>query len=42
MTTRVAMSGAGNMGQQIMAAIEAADDLELIGALDGLGQRSQH
>ncbi|MXX31204.1 MAG: 4-hydroxy-tetrahydrodipicolinate reductase [Chloroflexi bacterium] len=33
---RVVMSGAGNMGGQIMAAIESADDLELIGALDGL------
>ena len=33
---RVVMSGAGNMGRQIMTAIEAADDLELIGALDGL------
>ena len=30
------MSGAGNMGRQIMAAVEAADDLELVGALDGL------
>ena len=36
MTTRVAMSGAGNMGRQIMAAIEAAPDLELVGALDAL------
>lgn len=35
-TIRVVMSGAGNMGQQIMAAVEAADDLELVGALDGL------
>jgi len=33
---RVVMSGAGNMGRQIMAALEAADDLELVGALDGL------
>ena len=33
---RVAMSGAGNMGGQIMAALEAADDLELVGSLDGL------
>ena len=33
---RVVMSGAGNMGRQIMTAIEAADDLELVGALDGL------
>ena len=33
---RIVMSGAGNMGQQIMAAVEAADDLELVGALDGL------
>lgn len=33
---RVVMSGAGNMGHQIMAAIESADDLELVGALDGL------
>ena len=32
----VVMSGAGNMGRQIMTAIEAADDLELVGALDGL------
>ncbi len=30
------MSGAGNMGRQIMAAVEATDDLELVGALDGL------
>ena len=36
MTTRIVMSGAGNMGRQIMAAIDAADDLELVGALDGL------
>lgn len=36
MTIRVVMSGAGNMGRQIMAAIDAADDLELVGALDGL------
>ena len=41
MTTRVAMSGAGNMGSQIMAAIEAADDLELVGALDGLAAESE-
>ena len=34
--TRIVMSGAGNMGRQIMAAVEAADDLELVGALDGL------
>ncbi len=33
---RIVMSGAGNMGRQIMAAVEAADDLELVGALDGL------
>ena len=33
---RVAMSGAGNMGGQIMAALEAAGDLELVGSLDGL------
>ena len=33
---RVVMSGAGNMGRQIMTAIESAEDLELIGALDGL------
>ncbi len=33
---RIVMSGAGNMGRQIMAAIEAASDLELVGALDGL------
>lgn len=33
---RVVMSGAGNMGRQIMTAIESADDLELVGALDGL------
>ena len=38
---RVVMSGAGNMGRQIMSAVEAADDLELVGALDGLsGQHS--
>ena len=36
MAARVVMSGAGNMGRQIMAALEAAADLELIGALDGL------
>ena len=41
MTTRVAMSGAGNMGRQIMAAIEATDDLELVGALDGLAAESE-
>ena len=33
---RVVMSGAGNMGRQIMAAVESADDLKLVGALDGL------
>ena len=33
---RVVMSGAGNMGRQIMTAIVEADDLELVGALDGL------
>ena len=37
---RIAMSGAGNMGAQIMGALEAADDLELVGALDGLGTES--
>ncbi len=37
---RVVMSGAGNMGRQIMTAIEAADDLELVGALDGLSSES--
>ena len=37
---RVVMSGAGNMGRQIMTAIESADDLELIGALDGLSNES--
>ncbi len=37
---RVVMSGAGNMGRQIMTAVESADDLELIGALDGLSQDS--
>ena len=37
---RIVMSGAGNMGRQIMTAIEAADDLELIGALDGLSSES--
>ena len=37
----VVMSGAGNMGQQIMAALDAADDLELIGALDGLATSDQ-
>lgn len=36
MTTQVAMSGAGNMGRQIMAALDAAADLQLVGALDGL------
>lgn len=41
MTTRVAMSGAGNMGRQIMATIDAADDLELVGALDGLAAESE-
>ena len=41
MTTRVAMSGAGNMGRQIMAAIEAAPDLELVGALDALADASE-
>ena len=35
---RIVMSGAGNMGRQIMAAVEAADDLELVGALDGLAE----
>ena len=38
---RVVMSGAGNMGRQIMTAIEAADDLELVGALDGLSDELQ-
>ncbi len=33
---RIVMSGAGNMGRQIMTAIESAPDLELVGALDGL------
>ena len=33
---RIVMSGAGNMGRQIMSAVESADDLELVGALDGL------
>ena len=28
------------MGQQIMAAIEAAGDLELVGALDGLASEA--
>ena len=37
---RIVMSGAGNMGGQIMAALEAADDLELVGALDGLASAS--
>ena len=37
---RVVMSGAGNMGRQIMTGIESADDLELIGALDGLSNES--
>lgn len=37
---RIVMSGAGNMGQQIMAAVEAADDLELVGALDGLSSEA--
>ena len=37
---RIVMSGAGNMGRQIMTAIEAADDLELVGALDGLSSES--
>lgn len=37
---RVVMSGAGNMGRQIMTAIESAEDLELIGALDGLSNES--
>ena len=37
---RIVMSGAGNMGRQIMTAIESADDLELIGALDGLSSES--
>ena len=41
MTTRIVMSGAGNMGRQIMAAIDAADDLELIGALDGLADDAE-
>lgn len=36
MAVRVAISGAGNMGGQIMAALEDAPDLELVGALDGL------
>ena len=40
MTARVVMSGAGNMGQQIMASIEAAGDLELVGALDGLASEA--
>ena len=37
---RIVMSGAGNMGRQIMSAIEAADDLELVGALDGLSSEA--
>ena len=37
---RVVMSGAGNMGRQIMTAIEAAGDLELVGALDGLSSQA--
>ena len=41
MALTVAMSGAGNMGGQIMAALEAADDLELVGALDGLAPPGQ-
>ena len=35
---RVVMSGAGNMGRQIMSAVEIAGDLELVGALDGLAE----
>ena len=35
---RIVMSGAGNMGRQIMAAVAAADDLDLVGALDGLAE----
>lgn len=38
MSIRVVMSGAGRMGAQIMAALDAADDLELVGALDGLAE----
>lgn len=37
---RVVMSGAGNMGRQIMTAIESSNDLELVGALDGLSNES--
>ena len=37
---RIVMSGAGNMGRQIMTAIESAADLELVGALDGLSSES--
>ena len=37
---RIVMSGAGNMGRQIMTAIESASDLELVGALDGLSSDS--
>ncbi len=37
---RIVMSGAGNMGRRIMAAVEAAADLELVGALDGLSSES--
>ncbi len=33
---RIVMSGAGNMGRQIMSAVEFASDLELVGALDAL------
>lgn len=37
---RIVMSGAGNMGRQVMTALEAAADLELVGALDGLATDS--
>ena len=37
---RVVMSGTGNMGRQIMTAIESAEDLTLVGALDGLSSNS--
>ena len=35
---RVALSGSGNMGQHVMAAVEAAPGMQVVGVLDGLAQ----
>ncbi|MEE9277807.1 MAG: 4-hydroxy-tetrahydrodipicolinate reductase, partial [Dehalococcoidia bacterium] len=38
MTIRVAVSGSGNMGRQVIQALSAADDIEVVGVLDKLSQ----